>query len=75
MTGKPNVLSGQMDKDVQGSSIAFLVIFVSNHNTIVSQETREILSPLSLHYICDLLFLSLTAQVDQARNMSIGIVA
>ena len=49
-----------MDKDVQGSSIAFLVIFVSNHNTIVSQETREILSPLSLHYICDLLFLSLT---------------
>lgn len=40
-----------MDKDVQGSSIAFLVIFVSNHNTIVSQETREILSPLSLHYI------------------------
>ena len=64
-----------MDKDVQGFSIAFLMIFVSNHNTIVSQETREILSPLSLHYICDLLFLSLTAQVDQARNMSIGIVA
>ena len=49
-----------MDKDVQGFSIAFLMIFVSNHNTIVSQETREILSPLSLHYICDLLFLSLT---------------
>lgn len=49
-----------MDKDVLGSSIAFLVIFVSNQNTIVSQETREILSPLSLHYICDLLFLSLT---------------
>lgn len=60
MTGKPNVLSGQMDKDVQGFSIAFLMIFVSNHNTIVSQETHEILSPLSLHYICDLLFLSLT---------------
>ena len=49
-----------MDKDVLGSSIAFLVIFVSNQNTIVSQETREILSPLSLHYICHLLFLSLT---------------
>lgn len=49
-----------MDKDVQGFSIAFLMIFVSNHNTIVSQETREILSPLSLHFICDLLFLSLT---------------
>ena len=60
MTGKPNVLSGQMDKDVQGFSIAFLMIFVSNHNTIVSQETHEILSSLSLHYICDLLFLSLT---------------
>ena len=49
-----------MDKDVQGFSIAFLMIFVSNHNTIVSQETHETLSPLSLHYICDLLFLSLT---------------
>ena len=52
-----------MDKDVQGFSIAFLMIFVSNHNTIVSQETREILSPLSLHYICDLLFLSLTVLI------------
>ena len=50
--------SGQMDKDVQGFSIAFLVKFVSNYNTIVSQEACEILLPLSLYYICDLLFLS-----------------